>query len=638
LKKPAGVQVPLSYSGGSGLGYVLFKASGNCTIGYTDYSVFGGPYLYGTLGTCDVTATNDAVSGYPSSTSLPIKFEFYKIDPKPLLLENFTISGYSTRALPSEFFGINKSITISTTGGGAILGGAQSHSGTISYSVTGKSCVTRTYLTGSGRETAFTATEPTTCVVTATKSASTGYNETSSPPVSFVFVEFTPEPFVVLGAQQVGTGGIGSIGYVNTSGGPPGGLATFSVTGANCSLNGYQLIATSPTTCVVTAAKSSSVGYKAVTSAPINVTFNVLDQDPLLLKPLNAEYQTNVSPISIPLSTTGGSGQGVVSYSTQGANCSISGSNLIANVPATCVITAKKASSTFFNAATSAPVTTNTKFVVYDQSPLVIRYDPMANYDFTTKFQWGIPTSTQINLSTTGGSGNGEVTFSVTGANCSLNKTVLTTTPFTTNSNTCVVNAAKAASNGYNATTAAPLSLVFGIFDQAPLVFLPGWDNSYHEGSIAIPLSTTGGTGSGVVTYSVTGACYVEQGKLKGQASPGIPATCTVTATKAGKAGYYASVSSAPVTLYLTNHINQSSLTIVETPVASGSSSLTLETIGGSGTGNISFTVISGGCSIAGATLSSSTSTSCVVLAKKSGSQIYNETFSQRVTFVFKLP
>jgi hypothetical protein len=346
LKHPAGAPVMLKYSGGPEGSQVLFKSVGNCIFSYTIYPMLGDAYLYGNEGSCDVTATDSGWGGYPSSTSTPIKFEFYKLDPTPLGIVTTISGGISAPA--NQPYGINQSITFVVSGGRSLYGGAQSHDGAINYSVTGKSCVTRTYVTGSGLNTAFTASEPTTCVVTATKAASLGYNETTSPAVSFVFVEFTAEPFAVRGAQNAGGGGKG---LLKTSGGPPNVLSTFSITGANCSLNGSELIASTPTTCVVTASKAASVGYRAVISAPVEVVFKVMDQVPLVLTDVGT---SNVVNKAVTLSTTGGSGSGALSYAVNGASCSISGGKLIASSPTTCVVTATKASSVFYNSTQSA--------------------------------------------------------------------------------------------------------------------------------------------------------------------------------------------------------------------------------------------------------------------------------------------
>jgi hypothetical protein len=328
-----------------------------------------------------------------------------------------------------------------------------------------------------------------------------------------------------------------------------------------------------------------------------------------------------------------------VSYSVSGTNCSISGSNLVASSPTTCSVTATKASNVWYNAISSAPVSYG--FTVNNQAPLVMKHSPGIPLGISpTGMQWPFAPNQQIYLSTSGGSGTGTVNYSVSGANCSLNQTVLTATPASGTYTTCVVNATKAASPGYNATSAAPVSLIFGIYKQEPL-FLPNWNPNLIGARMDLVLSTTGGSGSGAVSYSVSGSCYIEQGRLKGGAPLGGSSTCTVVANKAGVPGRYEPISSAPVTIPLYNplpRVDQFPLILVTSSVPVGVKSITLSTSGGSGTGAVGYTLKSGNCVISGSTLSASVSTSCVVNAYKLADATYNLALSQIITFEFKLP
>ena len=113
-----------------------------------------------------------------------------------------------------------------------------------------------------------------------------------------------------------------------------------------------------------------------------------------------------------------------------------------------------RAASNGWNAATSTPV--NFTFGPIEQIPLVLTgRDPS-------------PTGTRLFLGTEGGSGTGDVTFAVSGENCSVLQTiglggvlgqwrVLTSSSPTT----CVVIATKAGSAGYKPASSLPVSFVF---------------------------------------------------------------------------------------------------------------------------------------------------------------------------------
>lgn len=70
---------------------------------------------------------------------------------------------------------------------------------------------------------------------------------------------------------------------------------------------------------------------------------------------------------------------------------------------------------------------------------------------------------TAITLTTSGGSGTGAVTFTVTGASCTVSGTSLAATAAAT----CVVRAKKAASSGWKETTSATKTFTFAAAEGA---------------------------------------------------------------------------------------------------------------------------------------------------------------------------
>ena len=139
----------------------------------------------------------------------------------------------------------------------------------------------------------------------------------------------------------------------------------------------------------------------------------------------------------------------------------------------------------------------------------------------------------------------------------------------------------------------------------------------------------TGGTGTGALSYSASGQCsladVVGVKKIRALGT----GACTVTALKAGSTvggvtyGGRTSVStvniSAPASKY-----SQSALAVTPPAALSPSASVTLQTSGGSGTGAVSYSVVSGNCSIAGSTLTAPSSLgTCTVRATKADSALF---------------
>ena len=394
---------------------------------------------------------------------------------------------------------------------------------------------------------------------------------------------------------------------------------SFTVTGTGCSINGSNLTATSATTCIVVANKASSTGVNSTLSAAKTFVFSNAVQ--AATAPANQATLTisNTMLTAIPgstitLATTGGSGTGAVSYLASGTGCSISGSSLTASASATCVVTATKAASTGFNAITSA--NKNFSFANANQTTLTI-----SNTTLTA-----IPGST-ITLATTGGSGTGVVSYSVSGTGCSINGNVLTASAVAT----CVVTATKDASTGFNSITSATKSFSFANANQNPLVVYPVL-LGYVPGT-SITLSAVGGSGTGAVTYEVTGSGCTLNGTTL---TSSIETTCTAWATKAASAGFNSITSDRKG--YSFRNQSQATLSISNTTLRNlPGTTLSLTTAGGSGTGAINFTVSGADCTIAGTTLVAATVTNCVVVASKAASAGFNATTSAPTTFVYAL-
>jgi hypothetical protein len=143
-------------------------------------------------------------------------------------------------------------------------------------------------------------------------------------------------------------------------------------------------------------------------------------------------------------------------------------------------------------------------------------------------------------LSTNGGSGSGNVTYALVSGPCSLSGATLTGTGV----GNCVVTATKAADSTYVSATSAQLTVAVSLATQDPLVVAASPNSITVNGTST--LSTTGGSGSGNVTYErVSGPCTLSGATLTGR---GV-GNCVVTATKAADIAF-AAATSLPLSIF----------------------------------------------------------------------------------------
>jgi len=230
----------------------------------------------------------------------------------------------------------------------------------------------------------------------------------------------------------------------------------------------------------------------------------------------------------------------------------------------------------------------------------------------------GIAYNETTTLSTTGGSGTGAVSYSVTaGASyCALAGTTVTGTGV----GTCTITATKASDSTYLAAMAT-VDITVSKANQSALA--AGASPSTIALHDTATLSATGGSSSGAVIYAVTtGAtvCSVAGNVLTGTDV----GSCTVTATRAGDALYHDVSGQVVVTV---TRAQQAVLSVSASPASSTTvnGSVTLATSGGTGTGGVNFSVTAGGasCSLVGNVLTGVSPGTCTVTATKAGDTQY---------------
>ena len=206
--------------------------------------------------------------------------------------------------------------------------------------------------------------------------------------------------------------------------------------------------------CTITFDDSGNVNYLAAQEVTQNITVSLNNSVRLTLSPSTPVAYSPGAGFSTTLSTSGGSGSGAVSYSVLASStatgCSVSGSTLSATSAGTCDVLATKASDGVYAAVS---VTGTITFVEAAQSTLVISTP-------TTSSNNGTTIATQ--LTTSGGSGSGAVTYqavngSATGCSVDPSTNVLSATT----EGTCVVTATKASDGNYLSVQSAPVTITF---------------------------------------------------------------------------------------------------------------------------------------------------------------------------------
>jgi hypothetical protein len=239
-----------------------------------------------------------------------------------------------------------------------------------------------------------------------------------------------------------------------------------------------------------------------------------------------------------------------------------------------------------------------------NQAPLIVS---------ATEATFGQP----LTLHTSGGSGSGVVTFTKVSGTCGLSGDVLT--PGDAES-ACVVSASKAGDAAFNPVTSANTTITVVRAAQAPVVV------TSTEGTFGVDLTLTssGGTGQGITTWSVvSGACSVAGALLTPTAAG---SSCVVRATKAADTNYLAQ-SSVNTTVNFARASQLSPVVVTPMTLTYGDSSTLLAT-GGSGTGALSFSKVSGPCEVSGSSVLPADTGVCVVTATRLGDSNYLEATS----------
>ena len=562
------------------------------------------------IASCSVTITRPSDANYGASRSNTEVFQFYpKNQVTPLLVDTTTVLANVGTPIPLGMLGSN-------IGNG---------SGAVSYAAYGNNC----FITTSGSNYFLNATLPTQCQVIVTRAAWQQWAiATSQKVATFTFVALAQTGFTVTSKSV----DFGTTVSLFTTGGNGNGAVSYSAFGSGCAIADVnKLTATNAGTCTVVAYKSASGAYKGQTSAAATFTFTPISQSPITITD-NSSAANAVSPNVITLGIRGGTGSGAVSFGAAPTpNCQITRidsftATLSAAVTGKCTVTAYKSASNGYTGITSSPASYS--FGIAPLNNLVL-------------VSAGGVTSTlltaSINLSVTGQVvGGGAINFARFNNNSCYFTNVDTSTGTVTLKSTavgsCNVQVTQAASGAYLSASSGLVTFTFTGGVQSPLTLTfsnPDTSTTTTSGS-TMNMVTTGGSGSGVFSYSVQNLNGANCGAVvRANPSDTVTSVATISSTSPGICQVTVVKSGDSLYSYISKTTNftfvgtpQPTLTLSASPTSAPALTNVRVTLGGgSGNGAISFTV-TGGCtqnSQSGNTvnITSSSPSSCFVSATK---------------------
>ena len=221
-------------------------------------------------------------------------------------------------------------------------------------------------------------------------------------------------------------------------------------------------------------------------------------------------------------------------------------------------------------------------------------------------------------LTTTGGSTGGSVSYVATPGTAS-GCTITGSSLAVTSAGTCSVTATMAGDDDYEPVDSAVTTVTFGKSSQT-ITFTNPASSGATYGDSAIPVAPSSSSGLSVtLTPTDSSVCTVSGGGVN-LVSAG---TCEITASQAGNGNYLAA--SDVVRSFTIAKSNQATLTMTSPSSAIYGETITLAASGGSGTGAVSFGVVTGTCTISGSTLTlGDAGSTCSVSATKQTDANYN--------------
>jgi len=306
----------------------------------------------------------------------------------------------------------------------------------------------------------------------------------------------------------------------------------------------------------------------------------------------------NICTGEVTYAITSGTGEGT-----------ISGSTLKITKAGTFKITATRAGDENCDGKTSANTFTLT---VNKASQTTLTINSPSTHTFGTDYE----------LTTTGGSGTGAVTYAISTSGTTGEGTISGSTLNITKAGTFKITATKAADDNYNSIKSSTFTLMVKE-DQAPLIIS---SPTTHISGTTYTLATTGGSGTGKVTYAKiggTGICTVStSGSITTSCSK--MGTIIITATKAADNNYNSVTSSEFILTVKKSQTTTLKINSTPTSITFGTD-YTLKTTGGIGNGAVTYTITggTGAGTISGSTLTPTKAGTIIITATKAEDDTY---------------
>jgi hypothetical protein len=375
---------------------------------------------------------------------------------------------------------------------------------------------------------------------------------------------------------------------------------TFTLVSGPCALDGAALTATAAGSCVVSADQAGDGRYAAAPRVVVTVAVDKAPQT-IAFAPLSDKLATD-APFA--LAASGGGSPSPVTFATTSPACVVVGAGVTLHGSGSCAITASQAGNA--NYAAAAPVTRTFNVALAPQ---------MISFPQPAGFSWS---GGQATIAATASSSL-VVTFAVVSGPCSLAASTLTAT----GAGSCVLSADQRGDVRYAAAPQARVTVVVAKAAQA-ITFAPLPGKAATDAPFKLT-ATGGASGLPLVFATSSTACSLAGATLTLlRAGP-----CLVTVTEDGNADYLAAtavaqsfeVALAPQAITFPRPAGFSWAGGSATLAATASSGLA-----------VVYSVVSGPCSLTGATLTATAAGACVVAADQGGDVRYSAAVQSAAT------
>ncbi|MGA0786954.1 MAG: beta strand repeat-containing protein [Ilumatobacteraceae bacterium] len=568
----------LETSGGSGIGAVSWSVANGTATGCAEV---GGALTSTSAGTCTVTATKAQDTNYNAVSSTATTVTIAKANQTTSL----------TLATTTVTYG--QTLTLSGSGGNG--------DGALSYSVSSGTCTILVAVLTPGNA-------GSTCQIQITRATSINYLAKTSDPISITITQAAQS---ISFADPTDRAWSASTFVLSPTASSSLTVTLASNDTAVCTVASGSFIITmvKAGTCSLTASQEGDTNYSAATDVTQTFEISKATQAAFSVSTTSATYGADLT-----LSTSGGSGTGVVSFAKVSGDCTLGGTGNAILTPTSatsCVVTATKAADDQYNSAVTSNTTVNIAQASQNISFAAPSDRTWSNVGFAVS-----PTASS-SLTVTLASNDTAVCTVASGS------FIITMVK----AGTCSLTASQAGDTSYSAATDVTHTFEISKATQASLSV----STSTATYGATTTLATSGGSGTGAVSFAkVSGDCTLG-GAGNATLSPTSATSCVVTATKAAD-DQYAATTTSDTTVTIDKAAQSTALTLNSATVDYGQT-LTLAGSGGNGDGALSYAKSSGTCAVSGTELTpGNAGSTCQVQITRAASTNYEAQTSDPIT------